>query len=64
MTIADLKAAFRDLPDTTDIFIMDERPKEMEYRDVEALEIERKLTSDEDGQPNGHEDCFNIRLSA
>lgn len=64
MTIAELQAAFRDLPDTTNIFIMDERPKEMEYRYVDALEIERKLTSDENGEPNGHEDCFNIRLSA
>ena len=57
MTIGDLKSAWRDLPDSTEVFVTDERGEPaLEYRGVQALEIERKLGNDE---PT---DCFNIRL--
>lgn len=62
MTIGELKSAWRDLPDSTSVVILDPRGDLVETRDIASLDIERVLSSDDDGVPNGHEDGFNIRL--
>lgn len=64
MTIGELKASWRDLPAATEVSVMDDRPRKSECRDVKSLEIERELTSDEDGTPTRPIDRFIIRLSA
>lgn len=63
MTIGEMKAAWRDLPDSTNIFLLDENGGDISYRSVSSLDIQRTFDCDEDGDPVDAEDCFNIRIS-
>ena len=48
MTIADLKAVWRDLPDETEVYVLDPRGKSLEYRTCDTISIERDMSEGTD----------------